>query len=78
MTLEAIVSKTLLNSISNVGLSGMLLAGANSIKVVFQNSSWVYLFIDVFGYEVCCVVGFIQEFFIIGCIGKFVQWILDG
>jgi hypothetical protein len=60
MTLEALATKTLMNSISDVGLSGMLLAGANGIKVVLQNPSWVYIFIDVFGYDTCCVVGFIQ------------------
>jgi hypothetical protein len=78
MTLEALAAKTLMNSICDVGLSGMFLAGANGIKVVLQNPFWVYIFIDIFGYDICCVVGFIQQFFIILYVGKFVQWILEG
>lgn len=72
------MSRTLVNGLSNIGLAGMLLAGANALRGIAMNTFWAYQLIRIFGYELASIIGLIQQAIIIIFIGKFVRWILEG
>ena len=69
---------TIMNTLSNVGLSGMYLSASMSLRRVVQNQSWSLKLIDWFGFEVCCVVGFVQQVGVIVCIPRMIEWVQSG
>jgi hypothetical protein len=56
----------------------MFLSAAFGLRMVAQNHSWSLKLIDLFGFELCAIIGFIQQFIIIAFIPKLVQWVFDG
>lgn len=67
-----------MNDLSNVGLAGMFLSASSSLRKAVQNHSWSLKLIDVFGYELCCVVGFIQQLIILAYIPYLIKWVFEG
>ena len=76
--LQANMLNTMINEVSSTGLSGMFLSAANGIKEATMNHGWSLGLIDVFGYNLCCVVGFMQQLPIILCVPLFVRWTEQG
>ena len=56
----------------------MFLSAANGIKEITRNHSWSLKLIDIFSFDVCCVVGFAQEMAIVWYVQDFMNWIDDG
>ena len=78
MSFENIILHTILNNVSDVGLSGMYLSAAGSLKRVVENHSWSLKLIDVFGFQLCSIVGFMQQIAISYFVPHFVKWIDEG
>jgi hypothetical protein len=56
----------------------MFLSATTSLRRVIMSHAWSLKLIDIFGFDLCCIVGFGQQLIIILYIPKIIKWIYDG